>query len=122
MGAVLELFDISRGFMLATLWRVITGLLSSLINQLLPPELQVFAFPVPFFATGENVSLGICAIVDGAEHVKPETFICNVGHIDCHRAGWFEDLCHTARSTEAMVNEFGEADRKEIGLVSNVLC
>jgi len=122
LKAVLEAFDLFRGLILGVLWRVITALLSTLINLLLPPELQVYAFPVPFFATGWNVSLGICAIVEGAESVKPDTFVCNVGHIDCHRAGWFEDVCHTARSTSAMVNEFESADKKNIGLVSNVLC
>jgi hypothetical protein len=122
LKSALELFDIFRGAVLGGLWRLITVLLQNIINELLPPELQVYAFPAPFFRTDWNVSLGICAIVDGAHDVKPDTFICNVGHIDCHRTGWFEDICHTARSTSAMVNEFSSSNRKEIGLVSNVLC
>merc|ERR1712216_348537 len=68
--------------------------------------------------------LGLCAMYQGLSNVKPQHFVCNVGHIPCTDDWecWTEDLLHTAHGTREIVKEFAGSVPEDLGLISNIIC
>jgi hypothetical protein len=120
--ALQETIDAMRGGTLGVIWELITSVLTLIFNLLLPKDLQVYAFPLPIFRTGPGVYLGICTMVEGPRDAKPESFVCNVGHIDCRHKSWYYDIVRTGRSSFGITRDFEESNKEDIGLVSNILC
>merc|ERR1719414_1596910 len=100
-----ESFDLNRTLVAGLAWRVFTVTIPKLVNWVLPKELQVYVFPAPMFTPCPGVTLGIAAFVEGAKEMKPGHFVCNVGHIDCGKNGWFTDILKTAETSIQIMNE-----------------
>lgn len=108
----------------AFLWQGIVGPFKTLINMMMPEELQFYGPPIPLFDLGDDVDLGVAAYFAPASGVQskvgPQHFVCNVSHMDPSHAGGERDLQLHGNSARDMWR--GCSDSSTEGLIANINC
>lgn len=108
----------------ALLWQGIVGPFKSLINMMMPEELQFYGPPIPLFDLGDDVDLGVAAYFAPASGVQskegPQHFVCNVSHMDPSHPGGERDLQLHGNAARDMWK--GCSDSSAEGLIANINC